>query len=72
MVNIYRVNGKAVDIDDGAQVRALSKDEFTELLRQTQAAPNDPAHPAPPTKRVQPPEGTAFAFFTPPRRKERE
>lgn len=61
----FTVNGHEIDVDDDDAIRALSKHDFADLLRQTfEASPDEDASiPEPDEHAVQHPAGTAFIMF---------
>lgn len=62
---IYQIGEKAVDIDDGDQVRALTPSELADLLAQAGKREPDPTRSRMEMKHVQPPDGTKFAWLNP-------
>lgn len=67
MGRIYEVGGKQIDLDDADAVRALTSDEFAQLIKQTQTRPVEPGDVAPTYPTEQPPAGTGFVILNPPR-----
>ena len=67
MGRTYEVAGKQIDIDDVAAVRALSADEFAQLIKQAQTRPVAPGDVAPTYPVQQPPTGTGIVILNPPR-----
>lgn len=67
MGRTYEVAGKQIDLDDTEAVRALSADEFAQLIKQTQTRPVEPGDVAPTYRTEQPQTGTGFVILNPPR-----
>lgn len=66
MADTYQVGNKIIDIDSPEQVRSLTSDELSDLLRQAGQTPDDPEKTESIFPTAQRPKGTFFAWFSTP------
>lgn len=72
MADTYQVGNKIIDIDSPEQVRSLTSDELSDLLRQAGQTPDDPEKTESIFPTAQRPKGTFFAWFSTPSTNETE